>query len=210
MVPAEVSVTTALNEYGCGYSLASHERVVNERRETYEIIYPIESGLFHSFLTRAFWWEQRLDHRFLPERQKGLRKLIKVTKLNYCQGSLKPYTNTETPQGVYMSITITSNVIDISPAIRERIESRFEKLNRRQVALISPHVIIQKEGQNYLVEATAGVPNDTLFAQAEDENLYAAIKELGQRLERQLNRYADKPLAQRTQTAQPVAVDEEE
>ena len=103
-----------------------------------------------------------------------------------------------------MSITITSTVIDISPAIRERIESRFEKLSRRQVALITPHVIIQKEGQNYLVEATAGIPNDTLFAQAESENLYAAIKDLGQKLERQLNRYADKPLAQRAHAGQPV------
>ena len=96
-----------------------------------------------------------------------------------------------------MSITITSTVIDISPAIRERIESRFEKLSRRQVDLIAPHVIINKEGLKYQIEATAGVRHDTLFAKAEDDNLYAAIKDLGQKLERQLNRYADKPLAQR-------------
>ncbi|ART79696.1 ribosome hibernation-promoting factor, HPF/YfiA family [Oceanisphaera avium] len=100
-----------------------------------------------------------------------------------------------------MSITITSTVIDISPAIRERIESRFAKLARRQVDLITPHVIINKEGLKYQVEATAGVRNDTLFAKAEDDNLYAAIKDLGQKLERQLNRYADKPLAQRAVAA---------
>ncbi|GGB45455.1 ribosomal subunit interface protein [Oceanisphaera marina] len=104
-----------------------------------------------------------------------------------------------------MSITITSTVIDISPAIRERIESRFEKLSRRQVDLITPHVIINKEGLKYQVEATAGVRHDTLFAKAEDDNLYAAIKDLGQKLERQLNRYADKPLAQRAHAGQPVA-----
>ncbi|MCT7655286.1 ribosome-associated translation inhibitor RaiA [Oceanimonas sp. NS1] len=102
-----------------------------------------------------------------------------------------------------MSIAITSHVIDITPAIRERIESRFEKLNRRQIALITPHVVIQKEGLNYLVEASAGVPGETLFAQAEDENLYAAIKDLGLKLERQLSRYADKPLAQRAHGTQP-------
>ncbi|MGO4998550.1 ribosome hibernation-promoting factor, HPF/YfiA family [Oceanisphaera sp. W20_SRM_FM3] len=104
-----------------------------------------------------------------------------------------------------MSITITSTVIDISPAIRERIESRFEKLSRRQVDLIAPHVIINKEGLKYQVEATAGVRHDTLFAKAEDDNLYAAIKDLGQKLERQLNRYADKPLAQRAVAAGAVA-----
>ncbi|WP_375057665.1 ribosome hibernation-promoting factor, HPF/YfiA family [Zobellella sp. DQSA1] len=108
-----------------------------------------------------------------------------------------------------MSIAITSHVVDISPAIRERIESRFDKLNRRQIVLINPHVVIQKEGLNYLVEAKAGVPNDTLFAQAEHEDLYAAINELGQKLERQLGRYADKPLAQRANVAQPIAEEDE-
>lgn len=108
-----------------------------------------------------------------------------------------------------MSITITSTAIDISPAIRERIESRFEKLSRRQVDLITPHVIINKEGLKYQVEATAGVRNDTLFAKAEDDNLYAAIKDLGQKLERQLNRYADKPLAQRAHATQPAMADAE-
>lgn len=108
-----------------------------------------------------------------------------------------------------MSITITSNVIDISPAIRERVESRFAKLTRRQVPLITPHVIIHKEGLKYQIEATAGVRHDTLFAKAEDENLYAAIKDLGQKLERQLNRYADKPLAQRAVAGQPVVGEDE-
>ncbi|WP_107851378.1 ribosome hibernation-promoting factor, HPF/YfiA family [Oceanimonas marisflavi] len=108
-----------------------------------------------------------------------------------------------------MSIAITSHVIDITPAIRERIESRFEKLNRRQIALITPHVVIQKEGLNYQVEASAGVPGETLFAQAEDENLYAAINDLGHKLERQLTRYAEKPLAQRAQATQPVVEEEE-
>ncbi|OSM53805.1 cold-shock protein, partial [Aeromonas salmonicida subsp. salmonicida] len=32
-----------------------------------------------------------------------------------------------------MKIEITSKIIDITPAIRERIESRFEKLERLQV-----------------------------------------------------------------------------
>ena len=109
-----------------------------------------------------------------------------------------------------MSITITSTVIDISPAVRERIESRFEKLSRRQVDLIAPHVIINKEGLKYQIEATAGVRHDTLFAKAEDDNLYAAIKDLGQKLERQLNRYADKPLAQRAHAGQPVAAGADE
>ena len=96
-----------------------------------------------------------------------------------------------------MKIEMTSKIIDITPAIRERIESRFEKLERLQVPLITPHVIISKERLMYIVEATAGIPNGKLFAQAEHEDLYAAITDLGQKLERQLNRHIEKPLARR-------------
>lgn len=79
-----------------------------------------------------------------------------------------------------MKIEITSKIIDITPAIRERIESRFEKLERLQVPLITPHVIVSKERLMFTVEASAGIPNGKLFAQAEHEDLYAAINELGQ------------------------------
>ncbi|MFE8711322.1 ribosome hibernation-promoting factor, HPF/YfiA family [Aeromonas allosaccharophila] len=100
-----------------------------------------------------------------------------------------------------MKIEITSKIIDITPAIRERIESRFEKLERLQVPLITPHVIVSKERLMFTVEASAGIPNGKLFAQAEHEDLYAAINELGQKLERQLNRHTEKPIARRTNAA---------
>lgn len=100
-----------------------------------------------------------------------------------------------------MKIEITSKIIDITPAIRERIESRFEKLERLQVPLITPHVIVSKERLMFTVEASAGIPNGKLFAQAEHEDLYAAINELGQKLERQLNRHTEKPITRRANAA---------
>lgn len=94
-----------------------------------------------------------------------------------------------------MLIDVTSKVIEITPTIRERIESRFEKLERLQVPLIAPHVTITKEGQQFIVEAGAGIPSGKLFAQAEHEDLYAAVTTLGQKLERQLTRHLAKPAA---------------
>ncbi|MEZ7862556.1 MAG: ribosome-associated translation inhibitor RaiA [Aeromonadaceae bacterium] len=96
-----------------------------------------------------------------------------------------------------MIIDITSKAIDITPTIRERIESRFAKLERLQVPLITPQVIVIKEGLAFIVEAKIGIPNGQLFAQAEHEDLYAAVTLLGQKLERQLNRHLAKPVAHR-------------
>lgn len=97
-----------------------------------------------------------------------------------------------------MIIDIASKAVDITPTIRERIESRFAKLGRMQVPLITPQVIICKEGLSFTIEAKIGIPNGQLFAQAEHEDLYAAVTLLGQKLERQLHRHSTKPVAHRS------------
>jgi ribosome-associated inhibitor A len=87
--------------------------------------------------------------------------------------------------------------MNITDAIRARVESRFEKLSRFDVPLINPHVIITSEPNSFKIEANITIPNNQLFAEADHEDLYAAINQLGQKLERQLNRYLKKPVAHR-------------
>ncbi|RCU49219.1 MULTISPECIES: ribosome hibernation-promoting factor, HPF/YfiA family [Corallincola] len=96
-----------------------------------------------------------------------------------------------------MRIEITAKHIEITEALRERIESRFDKLERLDISLINPHVILSQEKKLHQIEASITVPNDKIFAKAEHEDMYAAINLLGQRLERQLNRYQHKPSAHR-------------
>ncbi|GAA5217485.1 ribosome hibernation-promoting factor, HPF/YfiA family [Corallincola platygyrae] len=96
-----------------------------------------------------------------------------------------------------MRIEITAKHLELTDSIRARIESRFSKLERLDIALINPHVIITQEKKLHQIEASITVPNDKIFAKAEHEDMYAAINLLGQRLERQLNRYQHKPSAHR-------------
>ncbi|MCL1090016.1 ribosome-associated translation inhibitor RaiA [Shewanella profunda] len=94
-------------------------------------------------------------------------------------------------------LKITSKQLEVTAPIRERIESRFEKLSRHDVQLINPHVIITEEKPGFKIEASVGIPNGELFAQAKHDNLYKAITAMGQKLEKQLNRLTHKPEAQR-------------
>ena len=94
-------------------------------------------------------------------------------------------------------LKITSKHLEVTPSIREKVEAKLEKLARHGVQLINPHVIITQEKQLFKIEASVGLPNGELFAHAKSENLYAAIKAMGQKLEKQLNRTQDKPTAQR-------------
>lgn len=95
---------------------------------------------------------------------------------------------------------ITSKSLEVTPLIRERVQARLNKLARHDIQLINPHVIITQEKLLFKIEATVGIPNHTLFAQAKHEDFYSAINAMGQKLEKQLNRLTHKPEAQRYET----------
>ena len=101
-----------------------------------------------------------------------------------------------------MLIEITSKIIDVTPSIRECIASKFEKLERMQIPMISPHEYVGKEGEHYVVEARIQIPFGKLFAEAEHSDLYAAINALEQKLERQIIRHIHRPDARRNRQVQ--------
>ncbi len=94
-------------------------------------------------------------------------------------------------------LKITSKQLEVTAPILERIEGQFEKLTRHDIQLINPHVIITQEKQSFKIESSVGLPSGELFAQAKNENLYAAITAMGKKLEKQLNRLTHKPQSQR-------------
>jgi ribosome-associated inhibitor A len=98
----------------------------------------------------------------------------------------------------YMRIEITSKQITITDTMRTKVEERFEKLEKLQIPLIKPHCIITKEPKGVKIEATIGVPNGKVFAHAEHDDLYTAIGQLFQKIERQLNKYLHKSEADRS------------
>ncbi|MDX7993015.1 ribosome-associated translation inhibitor RaiA [Xenorhabdus littoralis] len=97
-----------------------------------------------------------------------------------------------------MLVNITSKQMEITPAIRSHVEDRLNKLGKWQVNLINPHIVLSKEPQGFLVDATIGTPNGTLVASSKHEDMYAAINELLTKLERQLNKVQHKAEARRT------------
>jgi len=96
-----------------------------------------------------------------------------------------------------MRIEITSKQITITDTMRSKVEERFDKLQKLQVSLIKPHFIITKEPKGVKIEGTIGVPNGKVFAHAEHEDLYVAITQLFQKIERQLNKHIHKDEANR-------------
>ncbi|ASV33712.1 ribosome-associated translation inhibitor RaiA [Candidatus Hamiltonella defensa] len=96
-----------------------------------------------------------------------------------------------------MIVNITGKDIDITPSISERINERFKKLDKWKAQLIHARVVMNKARNGFKVDATIGVPHRSLFASAEDPDMYAAINEVFNKLERQLNKIQHKEESRR-------------
>ncbi|QTO01538.1 MULTISPECIES: ribosome-associated translation inhibitor RaiA [unclassified Aggregatibacter] len=96
-----------------------------------------------------------------------------------------------------MTVNITSKQMDITPAIRAHVEERLAKLEKWQTQLINPHFILNKTPKGFSVEASIGTPNGNLLATAEAEDMYKAINDVEEKLERQLNKLQHKSEARR-------------
>ncbi|MCD9520375.1 ribosome hibernation-promoting factor, HPF/YfiA family [Photobacterium phosphoreum] len=111
-----------------------------------------------------------------------------------------------------MTLEITGKNIDITPAIRERFEFKFNKLEKLQVPLIKKHIMISKEPNKlFKIEASIGIAGGQLVASAEHEDLFGAITDLYQKLDRQLKKQAHKPNSRRaSHSEKPAQVEAED
>ncbi|WP_446028605.1 ribosome-associated translation inhibitor RaiA [Lelliottia amnigena] len=100
-----------------------------------------------------------------------------------------------------MTVNITSKQMEITPAIRQHVADRLAKLDKWQTHLINPHIILSKEPKGFTADATINTPNGHLVASAKHEDMYTAINDLINKLERQLNKVQHKGEARRAATS---------
>ena len=96
-----------------------------------------------------------------------------------------------------MTLNITSKQMEITPAIREHVEERLAKLDKWQTQLINPHFVLNKVPNGFTVEASIGTPLGNLLASATSNDMYKAINEVEEKLERQLNKLQHKSESRR-------------
>ncbi|UJF18938.1 ribosome-associated translation inhibitor RaiA [Vibrio sp. SS-MA-C1-2] len=110
-----------------------------------------------------------------------------------------------------MKVDITGKNIEITAAIRDRIDARFEKLAKWQVPFINSLAVLSIAPSNcFKIEASVSTPNGKLFASTTDTDMYAAINETYHKLERQLNKSQHKSEARRASHCNKEALYQEE
>ncbi len=93
-----------------------------------------------------------------------------------------------------MQINITGHHIDITDPLRDYVSSKLDRLVRHFDNVTNVHVVltVEKEKIRNKAEATMHVSGGNLFADAVDEDMYAAIDALADKLDRQVKKHKEK------------------
>lgn len=96
-----------------------------------------------------------------------------------------------------MNLTISGHHLEVTPALRSYVTSKLERVTRHFDQLVDVKVVLSVDNQKekdkrQRAECRIGVKGNDLFAESAHEDLYAAVDELADKLDRQLARHKEK------------------
>lgn len=91
-----------------------------------------------------------------------------------------------------MQVTISGHHVEVTDAIRNHIESKLERLSHHNDLITTINVTVSVEKQAQKAEAKIHVNGKDIFADAEADDLYAAIDAMTDKLDRQLIKHKEK------------------
>jgi putative sigma-54 modulation protein len=91
-----------------------------------------------------------------------------------------------------MNLNITGHHIEVTPAIREYVTGKLDRVLRHFDQVTSSHVILSVEKLQQKAEVTLHVKGKDIFADATDGDLYAAIDLVADKLDRQVVKHKEK------------------
>ncbi len=91
-----------------------------------------------------------------------------------------------------MQVNVSGHHIEVTDSMRNYVASKLERLERHFDRITNMNVILSVEKQRQKAESTIHVSGGEIFADAEHDDLYAAIDLLADKLDRQLIKKKEK------------------
>ena len=96
-----------------------------------------------------------------------------------------------------MNLTISGHHLEVTPALRDYVISKLDKITRHYDKVVDVKVILTVEKQKekerrQRAECNIHVKGNDMHAQSAHKDLYAAVDELVQKLDRQVVRHKDR------------------
>jgi len=110
-----------------------------------------------------------------------------------------------------MNLNLSGHHLEITPAIREYVVSKMDRITRHFDHVIDVNVIMSVDKLNQKVEANVHLSGKDIHVESIDEDMYAAVDSLIDKLDRQVLKHKEKFEARRNDGGlkhQPLASDE--
>jgi putative sigma-54 modulation protein len=91
-----------------------------------------------------------------------------------------------------MQINVSGHHVEVTDSLRSYVTTKLDRLERHFDQIIQMNVILSVEKQRQKAESTIQIPGGEVHADAESEDLYAAIDKLADKLDRQLLKQKEK------------------
>ena len=91
-----------------------------------------------------------------------------------------------------MNLQITGHHVEITPAIREYVVSKLDRINRHFENVIDVNVILTVQKLDQKIEANVHLSGKDIHVECHDADMYAAIDGLVDKLDRQIIKHKEK------------------
>lgn len=100
-----------------------------------------------------------------------------------------------------MNLNLAGHHLEITPAIRDYVTSKLDRITRHFDHVIDVNVILSVEKLKQKAEANVHIRGKDIFVESDDINMYAAIDNLVDKLDRQILRHKEKKFERRNNGA---------
>lgn len=91
-----------------------------------------------------------------------------------------------------MNLTITGHHLEVTPAINEYVKTKLERIIRHFDNVTSVHVVLSVDKLKQKAEVTMQVKGKAIHADSVEQDLYAAIDTVADKLDRQVVKHKEK------------------
>lgn len=91
-----------------------------------------------------------------------------------------------------MQINLSGHHVEITDSIRDFVNTKFAKLERHFDHINNVYVVLTVEKINQIAEATLHLNGGEIHAKSDNQDMYAAIDTLIDKLDRQVLKHKDK------------------
>ena len=91
-----------------------------------------------------------------------------------------------------MQLNVTGHHVEVTESMRGYVEKKLERIGRHYEQVLDVHCILTVEKLRQKAEATVHVSGTAIHTEATDENMYAAIDMLTDKIDRCLKKHKEK------------------